>query len=465
MPDFEASELRCELHRASEPVAVRFQIEQSPDGLLTSHAGMALIGLLLDRYTRLEADLKAYLPHCRGVSHLDIARTYIGLMCQGKNDFEAVNGVQGDVFFQRALNIRRLPSEPTLRQRFDEHARDFITCFDRAAIDVLVQSRVPISPLSTGHIALDIDGSPFDNSGTKKEGVERTYKGFDGYGAMMAYLGEEGWCVAAELRPGSDHGQFEFGYVLERVLPRVRRLTDAPVLARLDSGHDAAENRIAFEKAGVDYLIKWNRRSTSLEEVVSYVAEQGIAWEEKRPGKREALFSVYVEKTVAGVAYRWRRVMRLVEETIDRKGQPLLIPTYTVDGWWTSLEADEETVIGLYEQHGTSEQFHSEFKTDLDLERFPSGKFDTNDLVLAAGALAYNLLRILGQMTLTGDLLPVRHRAKRRRLRTVMQELVYLAARVIRSGRRWALSFSCHCPAFEAFRFVYGTLWSGAQRC
>ena len=30
--------------------------------------------------------------------------------------------------------------------------------------------------------------------------------------------------------------------------------------------------------------------------------------------------------------------------------------------------------------HGTSEQFHSEFKTDLDIEQLPSGKFATNAL-------------------------------------------------------------------------------------
>ncbi|MGV0036717.1 MAG: hypothetical protein ACNYPE_17840 [Candidatus Azotimanducaceae bacterium WSBS_2022_MAG_OTU7] len=30
----------------------------------------------------------------------------------------------------------------------------------------------------------------------------------------------------------------------------------------------------------------------------------------------------------------------------------------------------------LYADHGTSEQFHREFKTDMDIERLPSGKFD-----------------------------------------------------------------------------------------
>jgi len=38
-----------------------------------------------------------------------------------------------------------------------------------------------------------------DNSNTKREHVSRTYKGFDGYAPIAAYLGNEGWCVANEL--------------------------------------------------------------------------------------------------------------------------------------------------------------------------------------------------------------------------------------------------------------------------
>jgi len=59
--------------------------------------------------------------------------------------------------------------------------------------------------------------------------------------------------------------------------------------------------------------------------------------------------------------------------------------------------------------------------------------------------------------------MPARHRAKRRRIRTVIQELIYLAARVIRTGRRWALQFSSHCPAFTAFDTIYRDLV--ARRC
>lgn len=45
----------------------------------------------------------------------------------------------------------------------------------------------------------------------------------------------------------------------------------------------------------------------------------------------------------------------------------LLLPDIQLEGWWTSLEAPEEMVIERYLDHGTHEQFHSKFKTDLDL--------------------------------------------------------------------------------------------------
>jgi len=42
-----------------------------------------------------------------------------------------------------------------------------------------------------------------------------------------------------------------------------------------------------------------------------------------------------------------------------------------------------------------------------------------------------------------------------------MQELMYVAARVVESGRRLALKFSRHCPAFPSFEAVYGKLAAG----
>ena len=54
-------------------------------------------------------------------------------------------------------------------------------------------------------------------------------------------------------------------------------------------------------------------------------------------------------------------------------------------------------MIGFYHAHGTSEQCHSEIKTDMDLERLPSGKFATNATMSSLGLVAYNVLRLCGQ--------------------------------------------------------------------
>ena len=163
-------------------------------------------------------------------------------------------------------------------------------------------------------------------------------------------------------------------------------------------------------------------------------------------------------KKIDGKPYIFKRIVRVIERTIDRNGQFLLTPEIVLEGWWTNLAMEPEDVIELYRQHATSEQFHSEFKTDLDLERLPSGKFATNSLIMTLGAFAYNILRFIGQTGLIAPLGPVLHSAKRRRLRTVIQELMYLAARLINTGRQLKLRFSRHCPAFAAFSAVYSGL-------
>jgi hypothetical protein len=154
-----------------------------------------------------------------------------------------------------------------------------------------------------------------------------------------------------------------------------------------------------------------------------------------------------------------------IHRTIAADGQRLLVPELEISTWWTSLsarQASPEEVIELYHQHGTSEQFHAELKSELDLERLPSGKFATNALMLALGLVAYNVLRLCGQAALDEDRrLPPEHKmplAKpvfRRRLRSVIQDLMYLATRLTRHARRYGLGLWRSNP----WRFVWQRLY------
>ena len=101
------------------------------------------------------------------------------------------------------------------------------------------------------------------------------------------------------------------------------------------------------------------------------------------------------------------------------------------------------------------------FKTDLDIERLPSGKFATNALIMTLATCSYNMPRWIGLISLVGDISPVRHPAQRRRLKTVIQELMSLAARLIETGRRLTLRFCRHCPGYPACYVAYHRLASG----
>jgi hypothetical protein len=440
----------------------QFIITQSKREFYTSHSGLALVGLCLNKLCSLPAKAMDASPRkFGGIGLDDVLRSYVGLLTMGKSDFEAITDCRDDDHFSQSLGVARVPSAETLRQRLDEVAPTLRPIADACSVVFLKKARVTITALDTGHVPLDCDVFGMDNSKTKKEGVSRIYNGRDGYAPMAAYLGTEGWCLELELREGSQHSQDGFIPFLERIIEKARGLTSRKILVRLDSAHDALDTRVALAgQKNVSYIIKWNPRREDQREWAERIFKEGVVTT-PRDGKRVGLLTVYIKQVHQDKSYRFKRVMRAVERTIDRRGQRLLTPEIEVEGWWTPLDLPEKDVIRLYEDHGTSEQFHAEIKSDMDIERLPSGKFATNALILTLGGLAYNILRAIGQLGLVSGETPVRHIAKRRRIKTVMQELMYLAARLVRTGRRLKLVFSRHCPAFAAFRTVYRCLASG----
>jgi hypothetical protein len=435
----------------------RFILEQSDSEFYTSHSGLALVGACINRYSELGHRVNRKVSGSDHIAEIDILRSYLGLLCMGKSDFQAIAGMREDVHFRKALGIERIPSAERMRQRLDEAGGDLIPIVVKASRTMLKRLQVAISG-DKKLVPLDIDVFPQDNSNTSKEGVSWTYKHFDGYAPIAAYLGHEGWCLEVELRPGSQHCQAGFVPFLKRVLASARELTRDTIVVRLDAGHDAVDTLVALDAAEhVHYIVKWNPRGSDVQAFQERVFAEGCVTS-PRAGKRVGLLAVEEQKKVEHKVVSFKRIVRVTERTMDAHGQMLLVPEVTLDGWWTDLNVPINEVIELYRAHATSEQFHSEFKSDLDLERLPSGKFATNALIMALGGFAYNILRAIGQMGLLGQHAPIRHPAKRRRIKTVIQELIYLAARLIHTGRRLMLRFSRHCPAFEAYRSVYNKL-------
>lgn len=442
----------------------RFEVKQSTKLNLTSYSGLALMGQCCQA-AQVEAVMDAKIPVSQGMRTSDLVKSVVGLLCLGKGDFEAIEAFRHDRFFKDALEIAKVPGSVWMRQRLDAKGAAIREWTDEMSLRLLERTEAPITP-HQGHVCVDIDTFAMDNSGTKKEDVGRTYQGFDGYTPIAGYLGNEGWNIGLELRPGVQHSALETEYFYERLFPRVARLVKAehPILLREDSGFDSA--RLLFAKAderarlarlgrSFDFITKWNPRKQDKAAWVAK-AEAASAFVEARPGKRVACLDLNVERAWRKARETFRLIVRVTERTIDKKGQQLLIPQVELEGWWTTLSLPMSEVMELYKHHGAHEQFHSEFKTDLDLERLPSGKFDTNDAVLHLAAFTYNCLRLLGQLGLTGEIAPVRHPAKRRRIKTVLQEIMYRAAKFVAHARRLVLDFgrgvARHAEVFMALQ-------------
>ena len=217
--------------------------------------------------------------------------TYIGMLCQGKPQYEAVREMMDDPdYYKYALGISyAIPSAETLRQRFDMIGDSLRKDIQQANVDMLREMH--IEPTA------------------------------------------------------------------------------------LDSGNDASENigifmEESYKYNNVSFIIKRNPRQESKEEWQGSVREccQNI----QHPRDRKTF---YIGQTFRDVTYSLsdneektvgiRTIYEITERTIDRYGQ-----------------------------------YHSEIKTDIDVERLPSGKFESNKLVLELTMIAYNILRIIGQESL-----------------------------------------------------------------
>lgn len=361
-------------------------------------SGLAVVGALLGKSGFIKKLNRMDITSNRSqhqIKNGDIVLTYLGMLCMGKPYFEAVHEMDDDKDFYKTA-------------------------------------------LANGLVPVDIDVTPMDNSKSKKEGVSRTYKGFDGYTPMMAYIGTEGYAINFELREGKQHCQKGTVEFLQETIKLCHKLTDKPLLIRLDSGNDSIDNVAVLMDTGCFFIIKRNLRRESTDDWFEMAKQYCQNVNSPRDGKTVYIGSDW--KTVTSKQFNKEFTLRtgyeITERTIDKYGQFNLVPDVEVETWWTNLGDPDEEIIRLYHAHGECEQFHSEVKTDMDLERLPSGKFATNALILELGMIAYNILRMIGQGTIGGRAPRQKRDVKRRRLRTVISNLIMLAGYVTMHARQ-----------------------------
>lgn len=374
----------------------------------------------------------------------------IGILC-GNPDFEAIHETDDDQeFYCNAFHMRKMPSEATMRQRMDEIGASKKEILRLANVELFKRYGIEPSALDNGYVPVDIDVSPFIDEKCKKQGISKTYKLKDGYAPIFAYIGKEGYLLACELREGKQHCQCGTVEFLLDVLRLARKITDKPLLFRLDSGNDSADNIGIFMEecyAGdrIHFIIKRNLRKEKPAEWLDELRGVCQKITEPREGKKE-----YIGETFRDISYYVsdesarkieksvgiRTIYDIIERKCDHDGQFYIEPKVECDMYSVNVDFTDEEIIELYHQHGEMEQYHSEIKTDLFAEQLPSGKFATNELVLELIQLAYNMLRMIGQESLSYNDIPMKRPVYRRRLKTVVNRIIATPGSVVRHARQ-----------------------------
>ena len=252
---------------------------------------------------------------------------------------------------------------------------------------------------------------------------------------------------------------------MRQTMKLCHKITDRLVLVRLDSGNDAAENVGILLENGAYYDIKRNLRKEDKSEWADNIRSWCKDIREPRDGKK-----VYVGSTFKDIFYttdnREQKSIcnRIVYEMIERDSSPdcqiFLEPEIELNMFWTNLGESDQEIIDLYHAHGECEQFHSEIKTDMGVERLPSGKFDTNELVLELMLIAYNILRMIGQESLKHKQAKKRT-VKRRRLRTVLSNLIQCASHITEHARKIFMGLGCS----NTWRHAFYSVWQRFACC
>lgn len=403
---------------------------------LTSHAGVVLVHELA-RHLGIEQIVDDELhvkQRERGYSESQaIGGLVYNLLVGGEclSDLEVLRGDSG--------TQELLAQEAVLAPRT---AREFLQKFDLGDIrdlqrvNLRVQQRVRAQQMSPT-CTIDLDSSIYEQASTRKQGSNKAYNGQIGYPPLFAFWAEEGELLFSHLRRGSAHTCRNVGWFLRETFKRVP--PQAAVALRADSGFYSKEVVQWCEAHHLRFTITADQTAPLLTLIE---ALPDHAWTN--------LPDDYPLSEVAEVRYqpsRWATAYRyVVKRQLREKKDGDLYWQYHV--FVTNDEPTPALELEVWHlQHADMENRIKEHKSDLGLEKLPTGRFHANWAYLLIGQLAFNLFAWFKKLVL-----PVSyHRAT---LKTIRHHVLHLAGKIVHSARQ--------CFLVLSDRYRYQAVWQFA---
>lgn len=405
-----------------------FKLERT-DEMITPRSGLALFAELV-RAFKVEQRVDRSFPRPgsnRGYEAWSYIEPLLLMMEGGGRHVEDLREIQDDVALRTLVGLEKIPSLST----FGDWLARSGAQGGGAAMGVVNEdvARVILSRLAAPDYTLDVDTTVIESE--KKEAAW-TYKKVKGYQPMLGYLAENGVCLVHEFREGNIAAQTGAVPFLERCQAVCRKIARL----RSDSAFYRSDVIRWCQERGLEFTITADQ-PPGMKEVIKTVRDWRRLWgPEGEETDREVGTAIHlVSKT--------KEAVRLV---VQRWRDPQL-QLFEPNGYCYHIIATNrdalapEEVVWFHNRRGQVENLIKELKIGFGMEQMSSGDFAANSLWFSIGVLAYNLTQAQKLLFLEPDWRP-------RTIGTLRWQLVGVAGRLVRHGRRWVLRLATSAEKF-----------------
>jgi hypothetical protein len=415
-----------------------FKIERT-DELITPRSGLALFAEVT-RSLRVEQRIRDYFPRPgsnRGYNAWAYIEPLLLMLEGGGRHVEDLREIRDDQTLRQLIGLRRMPSLSTygdwLVRSGENGGIKAIRKVDDETAEAIWKR------LATPEYTLDVDATVIE---AEKKEAEWTYKKVKGYQPLLAFLAENGVMLTHEFRKGNvpaQGGGLKFLKRCLRLCPKIRRL-------RSDSAFYQAEIINWCVKNGIEFTITADQ-DVGVKGVIKTVRDWKLLLDEA--GKK-------TDREVGTAIHMMARTKEAFRLVIQRWRDPQLSLFEPAGFCYHVIATDRddlspEEVVWFHNRRGQAENYIKEVKIGFGMEQMTSGDFRANALWFGLGVLAYNL-------TQAQKLLFMDPEWKSKTIATLRWQVIDVAGRLVRHGRRLILRIAASAEKFGWFLMI-------RQRC
>jgi Transposase DDE domain group 1 len=317
-----------------------------------------------------------------------------------------------------------LASQPTL-SRFENGVR--ASELYRLS-ETLLELYLATHPGPRKVLVIDLDGTDDPTHGHQQLSFFHGYYEEHMYHPLFVFDGQDGFPLAAVLRPGNTHDSFGAVAILKRLLPRLQAAyPEALILVRTDAGFAIPALYEFLEEQGVRYVIGFitNNRLLNQTAVLAQKAESNF----KATGEKQRLFTAFPYQ-----ADSWghsRRIIAKVEYTAKGLNQRFLV---------TNLHRNPQMIYDdIYVLRGDIENRIKELKLEIKADRLSCHRFLANQFRLLLHTAAYALFWFVRRHLRNTEL-------ENAQVNTIRLKLLKIGARIRETCRRIWVHFASGYP-------------------